>query len=150
MHAKYIFTTLIVLGFFIGLSVDVKAKFQKTQDPNLAKDSVRSIVNKEIVKLKTDLNNKKSNKERFLLLSSSVKKINSVRKKFTRQSEVDENYMDLLMAALNHIPTEKSFKKEDCHSYKNALLFQLEPLSEEKPSEPGVKEGFEVLEILCK
>lgn len=150
MHSKHIFTTLIILGFLIGLSVDVKAKLKKNQDPNLSKDSVRAMVDKEIINLKKDLKMKNNNKDRFVLLNKSINKINTARKKTVRQSEVDENYMDLLMASLNHIPAEKSFKKSDCLSYKNALLFQLDPLSEATPSEPGVKEGFEVLEILCK
>lgn len=112
--------------------------------------SLRQQVDSYVELLEKEINEAKSNKDRFHSLNHILQEIRSLRDNGAPQGAVDEAYMDLLVSVLESLPTEKKFKKTECSKYENDLISQFEPQAEEAPEEPAVKPGWSVLHSLCQ
>lgn len=104
---------------------------------------------KQLNSLKSKLSSEKQLIKKLHQVNGFIKNIKELRSRHGRQSELEEVFLDRLIDGLKSLPEAKEFKLENCRNYKANMLFQFDPRQEDEPKEPGTKEAFEILTILC-
>ena len=112
--------------------------------------NVRLEVERYALALQVDVIDAKQNSERFRSLNRALDEIKTLRDNSFTTTQADEGYLDLMVNALESIPSENQFKRKDCAKYENDFLNQFVPLADEAPMEPAVKPGGMVVQSLCR
>lgn len=139
MYSRTIFK---IIGLFL-----LTLALQSTLAANHGAIRIKAL--KQFATLKSKIHSEKQLYKKLNQLQRFTKDIEGLRAKSGRQSEVDEIFLDRLIEGLNLIPEAKDFKFENCPKYKANLIFQFDPQQEDEPKEPGTKDAFEILTILC-
>lgn len=136
---------IFLTGFFF-----VVTAFSAVEIPIRTGRSIRQQVDIYGELLQKEVAKVKSVKEKYKTISRVKSQIKELRASSSPQGLQDEAHMDLLVSVLEALPEQKSFKRKDCLKYESELLVEFEPVAEEKPQNPAVMTGWEVLQSLCQ
>lgn len=134
---------IISLFFVINAYSAVEIPIRTARSLRQQVDTYGELLQKEVAKVKTL-------KEKYKTISRVKSQIKELRASNSPQGLQDEAHMDLLVSVLESLPPQKGFKRKDCLKYESELLVEFEPVAEEKPQNPAVQAGWEVLQSLCR
>ena len=112
--------------------------------------SARQKFESEISNLEKNLSRAANLNEQLRLIERAEKGFRIMRKKQGRQVESDELFFDQFQTLLSEFPREKSFRKEECGGYQAFLVAHFEPKPQGSIHNPALKDGLEVLALLCR
>ena len=136
---------IFLMGLFFVVTAfgAVEIPIRTTRSIRQQVDIYGELLQKEVAKVK-------SVKEKYKTISRVKSQIKELRASSSPQGLQDEAHMDLLVSVLEALPEQKSFKRKDCLKYESELLVEFELVAEDKPQNPAVKTGWEVLQSLCQ
>lgn len=136
--------------WFLVLDAHGSVRHRTPEVPVRSTRSLRQQVDSYIEMLEKDVATARNSKEKYRSLRRVVGQIKILRENSSPQGALDESHMDLLISALESLPSESKFKKRECSRYESELIDQFEPAADEAPQEPAVKPSWVVLQSLCR